>query len=216
MPPSEELTTNKSPNLSRPPSKRRLQDQPPKKSAASLPESSRSSSSQSTLPFTKRLKTSHSTANIGPRMDMGATQVISSRPKVVDLTTSNFQPTTGAKKLIIKNLRTKSRQDVGEYYQRTWVELDDTLMAIFSKDSPRAPLEVLCRGVEATCRRGEAEKLAVNLRDRCKSYLENTLLPKIENESGSTNVEALWTVHKHWLEWNKQAVSSAITLEYYC
>ncbi|KUJ09922.1 Cullin-domain-containing protein [Mollisia scopiformis] len=135
---------------------------------------------------------------------MSRTQSLSSRPKVIDLTTS-IQPTTGAKKLVIKNLRTKSRQDVGEYYQRTWNELDDTLTSIFRRQTPKAPLEVLCRGVEATCRRGEADKLAVHLRDRCKAYLEKELLPKIEREPGSANVEALSTVHKYWTEWNKQA-----------
>lgn len=211
MPPSEELSTNKSPTLSRASSKRKLQDHQSKKLAGSSPESSRSPSTQSLLPFTKRLKTSHSAANIGPRADMRTSQVISSKPKVIDLTTSNFQPTTGAKKLVIKNLRTKSRQDVGEYYQRTWDELDNTLTSIFSGRAPRSPLEVLCRGVEATCRRGEAEKLAKHLRDRCKSYLEKTLLPKIEAEAGSSNVEALSTVHKHWTDWNRQAVSVATT-----
>lgn len=145
---------------------------------------------------------------------MGTSKVVSSKPKVVDLTTSNFQPTTGAKKLVIKNLRTKSRQDLGEYYQRTWDDLDDTLTSIFSGCTPRSPLEVLCRGVEATCRRGDAEKLAKHLRDRCKAYLEKTLLPKIESEAGSSNVEALSTVHKYWTVWNRQAVSLPIPPQY--
>lgn len=210
MPSSEELLS-KPPSLSRSSSKRKLQEQ--KKSATSQATTSselergNSSPVQSTLPFTKRLKTSQSAHNIGSPADMSRAQVISSRPKVIDLTNNNnFQPTIGAKKLVIKNLRTKSRQDVGEYYQRTWEELDDTLTSIFEGQPTKTPFEVLCRGVEATCRRGEADKLAVHLRDRCKIYLEKELLPRIENEAGSGNVKALSTVHKYWTLWNKQAV----------
>lgn len=206
--PSPEESLNKTQTLSRSSSKRKLQEQ--KKPS---PDSDRSTCTptQTTLPFTKRLKTSHSAANIGPLMDMSRTQGLSARPKVVNLT-STFQPNTGARKLVIKNLRTKSRLDAGEYYQRTWDELDDTLTSIFKKQIPAAPLEVLCRGVEATCRRGQAEKLALHLQNRCRGYLEKELLPKIENEAESTNVEALRVVHKYWTEWNKQAVSASILL----
>lgn len=212
MPSPEEVSVNKNTSLSRSSSKRKLQEQQ-KKSAASrttsTPETQRvTSPTQSTLPFTKRLKTSHSSANIGISADMGRAQGINSRPKVVDLTRpSNFQPNTGAKKLVIKNLRTTSRQDADEYYSRTWGELDNTLTAIFERESPKSPLEVLCRGVEALCRRGMAEKLFGHVRDRCKAYLEKGLLPRIEREAGSSNIEALRTVHIYWTVWNQQAVS---------
>ncbi|KAE8442006.1 hypothetical protein EG329_003942 [Mollisiaceae sp. DMI_Dod_QoI] len=211
MPSPKELSLNKPNSHSRSTPKRKLQEQQQKKPAASrttsTPETERGTSpTQSILPFTKRLKTSHSAANIGPPADMSRTQIVESRPKVIDLTRpSNFQPNTGAKKLVIKNLRTKSRQDVDEFYSRTWDELDDTLTSIFRRQSPKAPLETLCRGVEATCRRGLAGRLSTHLRDRCKLYLEKDLLPKIESEAGSANVEALFTVHKYWTEWNKQA-----------
>ncbi|KAF8854845.1 Cullin-domain-containing protein [Acephala macrosclerotiorum] len=135
---------------------------------------------------------------------MSRTQSIGSRPKVIDLTRpSNFNPNTGAKKLVIKNLKA-TRQDVDIYYSRTWDELDGSLTLIFKRRPLRLPLEVLCRGVEAICRKGDAEKLSNHLRDRSKAYLEKELLPKIEREAGSANVEGLAIVQKYWTEWSKQ------------
>jgi cullin-4 len=130
-----------------------------------------------------------------------------SRPGVVDLTKpSNFQPHTGAKRLVIKNLKTPSRKDVDEFYDRTWAQLDAALTSVFEGKQTASPLEVLCRGVEATCRRGRSERLSIHLKERCKAYLEKQLLPVIERESGSSNVEALRTVHKFWTVWNTQSV----------
>ena len=71
------------------------------------------------------------------------------------------------------------------------------------------PLEVLCRGVEATCRHGRAEKLFAMLRERCKGFLEGVLLKEVERESatGGDNVGRLRTVWKYWSMWNEQSVS---------
>lgn len=132
---------------------------------------------------------------------------IVTRPGVIDLTRpSNFQPHAGAKKLVIKNLRTTSRQDLEEYYNKTWTELDNALTSVFKREVPTMPLEILCRGVEATCRHGHAEKLFVHLKERCKVYLEKVLLPMIEENGGPSNVDALRNVHKFWTIWNEQAV----------
>jgi cullin-4 len=126
---------------------------------------------------------------------------------VVDLTRpSNFQPHTGAKRLVIKNLRISSRKDTDEYYIRTWADLDAALTSVFNREPTSSPLEVVCRGVEHTCKRGRSEQLAAHLKDRSKAYLEKELLPVIERESGSSNVEALRAVYKFWTVWNEQSV----------
>jgi len=55
------------------------------------------------------------------------------RPGVVDLTRgpSNFQPHSGAKRLVIKNLRTSSSlKDVDKYYDDTWNGLDAALSSV--------------------------------------------------------------------------------------
>jgi cullin-4 len=139
---------------------------------------------------------------------MSKVMVRGARPNVIDLTRpSNFQPNTGAKRLVIKNLRTSSRKDIDTYYDRTWDELDAALTSVFSRTSPTSPLEVLCRGVEAICRRNQPDKLFTHLKDRCKVYLEKQLLPTIESEAGPNEVDTLRTVHKFWTIWNEQSVS---------
>ncbi|RDL39757.1 Cullin homology [Venustampulla echinocandica] len=157
-------------------------------------------------PATKRLKTIHP-SNLGQSADMSKVMSRPAQPKVIDLTgsPSNFQPHVGVKKLVIKNLRPSSRKDIDSYYERTWSELDGAITAVFNGSQPAPPLEVLCRGVEATCRRGQAEKLANYLRDRCKAYIEKQLLPTIESQARPTNIDALRTIYRFWTVWNDQS-----------
>jgi cullin-4 len=133
---------------------------------------------------------------------------MSSRLRVIDLTTpSMFQPSTGAKQLVIKNLKKTSKAQVDTYYKRTWDELDRAVTDLFTRNHPTQPLEVLFRGVEATCRHEDADRLYTHLRDRCKGYLEKKLLPKIEKETGTSYTDAVRTVQKYWTLWNEQSVS---------
>lgn len=135
-------------------------------------------------------------------------KVLGKRPQVVDLTRprSAFQPQNGPKKIVIKNLRTPSRANLENYYAKTLEELDDALQAIFARRQPKQPLERLYRGVEDTCRHGKSEELYNRLRKRCESYLNNDLLNSIKIEGGSSNVDMLKSVHKHWVIWEAQSV----------
>ncbi|CAG8956236.1 hypothetical protein HYFRA_00003616 [Hymenoscyphus fraxineus] len=156
----------------------------------------------------KRQKISHTAQVLQEKVDMSKLMGRMLQPKVIDLTServSNFQPHSGAKRLVIKNLREGKREDVEKYYKKTWEELDAAITAVFSGQQPKSPLEVLCRGVEATCRHGLAENLARHLKERCKNYLEKTLLPIIETEAGTTRVGALRAVYRHWVVWNNKA-----------
>jgi cullin-4 len=110
---------------------------------------------------------------------------------------------------VIKNLRTTSRKDIDEFYEKTWADLDSALTSNFNREQPASPLEVLCRGVEALCRRGRGEQLAKHVKDRSKAYLEKQLLPVIEKESGPGNVDSLRAIHKYWTLWNEQSVRMA-------
>ncbi|KAF4625381.1 hypothetical protein G7Y89_g12786 [Cudoniella acicularis] len=161
----------------------------------------------------KRLKTSRSSGNQGRSVEMSRIMGQPFQPKgvgvgVVDLThgsRSNFEPHRGAKRLVIKNLRTTSQRDVDGYYQKTWFELDVAITAVLERRQPVTPFEVLSRGIEATCRRDRAERLSTHLRDRCKVYLEKQLLPAIESQAGASNVDALRAVHHFWSIWNEQS-----------
>lgn len=125
--------------------------------------------------------------------------------------TSGFQPQTGAKRLVIKNLRKSSPGNLEEYYAKTWQELDTALTSIFDRKTPETPLEILCRGVEAMCRGGKAEELFRHLEKRCKSHLDITLLSRIEKNAQSNSVELLRAVINGWRTWNNQLVSGTPT-----
>lgn len=138
---------------------------------------------------------------------MAKTTGMMNRPGVIDLTRPAKFPThEGPRRLVIKNLRTTSPNNLEQYYKKTWAELDNALTANFNRQQPATPLEVLCRGVEAVCRHGEGEKLAKHVRTRSKTYLETELLPQIEKEASSGSVDALRAVHKFWSLWNEQSV----------
>ena len=166
----------------------------------------------SSQPAEKRLKTSHSAQNLGPQRSMSKIMGRGSQTEIIDLTKkpSNFQPHTGTKRLVIKNLRVTAKEDVDRYYEKTWDELDNALTAVFNRQQPNSPLEILCRGVEVTCRRGRAEQLAGHLEERCKAYLEKQLLPQVIDQAGqgSSVLDALRTVLKTWTQWNEQSVIS--------
>ncbi|KAK4639140.1 hypothetical protein QC761_705460 [Podospora bellae-mahoneyi] len=87
---------------------------------------------------------------------------------------TGLQPHLGPRKLVIKNLRqTTSTQRAGadEYYTRTRADLDNALDAIFAGRPTGEPMELLYRGVEDLCRKGEAESLYSRLKDRCDQWL---------------------------------------------
>ncbi|KAJ8069120.1 hypothetical protein OCU04_002794 [Sclerotinia nivalis] len=156
----------------------------------------------------KKLKTLPSSTSPGLRPNMNKTMGVS-RPGIIDLTRpSNFQPHTGAKRLVIKNLRVTSPNDREEYFKKTWNELDDALDSVFSSKQPVSPLEVLCRGVESICRRGKekADQLYRHLENRCHTHIKDNLLPAIARNGDSSTVETLRTVERVWGIWRTQLV----------
>ncbi|KAI8964120.1 Cullin-domain-containing protein [Daldinia sp. FL1419] len=157
-------------------------------------------------PDQKRTKLNSTSDPVVPRMS----KVAGKWPKVVDLTKSPtaFQPHKGAKKLVIKNLRTASRSsDLQKYYDATRNELLEALQAIFEQKQPRQPLERLYRGVEDLCRHGVSRELYETLRERCETYLKNDLQRSIVTESGSSNIDVLKSTYKHWVIWNAQSTT---------
>ncbi|KAI0166089.1 cullin-4A [Xylariaceae sp. FL1272] len=117
-----------------------------------------------------------------------------------------FPAAEGAKKLVIKNLRTTSRaHDLQKYYDRTRVELNEALAAIFEQKPPQYPLEKLYRGVEDICRHGEAPALFDSLEQQCRAYLNGPPKRSIGTEIVNSDINALRSVYKHWVTWNNQS-----------
>ncbi|KAJ9155107.1 Cullin-domain-containing protein [Pleurostoma richardsiae] len=148
---------------------------------------------------------------------MSSAKVQGKRPEVIDLTTTRraggsmtaaFQPQNGARKLVIKNLRTEPNRasDAEDYYRQAWAELDAALTAVFAREQPRQPLERLYRNVENICRKGGAQGLYELLDKRFEDYLHRDVLRRIKADGGASNVEMLRSVHKYWKIWNQQSV----------
>ncbi|KAI1143997.1 Cullin-domain-containing protein [Hypoxylon sp. FL0543] len=164
-------------------------------------------------PDQKRTKlNTHSDLGV-PRMS----KVLGKRPELVDLAKppTAFQPQKGAKRLVIKNLRTTPRtNDVEKYYIAIKQELLDGLQAIFEQKQPRQPLERLYRGVEDLCRHGDERELFKMLQERCESYLKNDLHRSIVAEAGPSNVDVLRSTHKYWVIWNSQSTTIRSVFSY--
>ncbi|KAI0840538.1 Cullin-domain-containing protein [Hypoxylon sp. FL0890] len=164
-------------------------------------------------PDQKRTKLSNPSDSGVPRMS----KVLGKRPELVDLTKppTAFQPQKGAKKLVIKNLRTTPRtNDIEKYYHVTKQELLDALQAIFEQKQPRQPLERLYRGVEDLCRHGDESQLFTMLHIRCESYLKYNLHKSIVAEAGPSNVDLLRSTYKHWVIWNAQSTTIRSVFSY--
>ena len=130
---------------------------------------------------------------------------------------SAFTPLSGAKKLVIKNLRVpaKRNDDTQSYYTKTWADIESALADVFGNKTPRQPLERLYRGVEDLCIQGQSEQLCKKLQTLCEAHMTNTVLKRIEaNTRGVSNIDVLREVHKEWLVWGKQLVIIRSTFSY--
>ena len=136
---------------------------------------------------------------------------------------SSFQARSGAKRLVIKNLRQLPRASPREYFDRTWVKLDESLSAIFAGQKAPHSIEELYRGVENICRQelaGELfEKMSARIRDYLEARVQRPLRAKAamscNDQAGRRHVELLSLMHAAWLDWNAKLVTClSSTLEW--
>ena len=121
---------------------------------------------------------------------------------------SNFTPHAGAKKLVVKNLRSMPRLDQHRYFDKIWSQLDSALTSTFNDEKPKHSLEELYRGVENVCRQGKAQALANKLRERCEAYMTGKILESLLAKcSTGDDVEVLRAVEAAWSTWNSRLVS---------
>ncbi|KAA8652610.1 cullin family protein [Aspergillus tanneri] len=129
-------------------------------------------------------------------------------PNIASSRQSNFTPHTGAKKLVVKNLRTGSRFNQDSYFEKVWSQLDAALAAIFNGGKPEVSLEELYKGAENVCRQGRAAHLAKRLQDQCREHvsgkLRDILVAKAE---GGSNIDAVRAVVESWAAWKSKLVT---------
>ncbi|KAH8705420.1 putative ubiquitin ligase subunit CulD [Talaromyces proteolyticus] len=121
---------------------------------------------------------------------------------------NTFTPHTGAKRLVVKNLRSGPRLNQDTYFDKIWGQLAVALDAVFDGGKPAASLEELYKGAENVCRQGRAAVLAKKLQDKCKTYicdnLQQSLLTKAKT---SSDVDTLQAVVDAWATWNSKLVT---------
>lgn len=133
---------------------------------------------------------------------------------------SNFQPRSGAKRLVIKNLRTTPRVSAQEYAARIWSQLDEALTAIFAGTKVSHSLEELYRGVENVCRQDGAPLLFESLQRRVEGhFVAEVKRPLLEQASTSSSdrhardhVQLLGRIRSSWLDWNAKLVRVSFPL----
>lgn len=125
-----------------------------------------------------------------------------------------FQPFSGAKKLVIKNLRAPSAardKQVEEYYAQTQTELEKALEAVFSAKRLDVPFERLYRGVEDVCRRGDADKVYRSLKLAMETHVQDVIQPRVQQNGGRSNYETLKCLLSEWQTFNSQMVTKLVS-----
>ncbi|KIW90717.1 uncharacterized protein Z519_08500 [Cladophialophora bantiana CBS 173.52] len=116
-----------------------------------------------------------------------------------------FNPQTGPKKLVVKNLRAATRLDTRAYFEKTWRETDKALDAIFRNEKDPYSLEELYKGAEHTCRHGHSADLYEHLSRKCETNLNENVRDRIRREeANSSDVDVVRAFVNAWQTWQKQ------------
>lgn len=120
---------------------------------------------------------------------------------------TNFTPHTGAKRLVVKNLRKTPRASQDQYFDQVWQQLETALNAIFNHHKVSHSLEELYRGVENLCRQERAPEIYNRLCERCRQYVSGKLKePLVSRARIADDVDVLRAVVGAWSTWNAQLV----------
>ena len=176
----------------------------------------------------KRLKTTHPSAPVSSPLigsgEMYNFPVSNSNPRgvIIDLTSppnvspakkkkgsvirpSTFGSHTGSKKLVVRNLKTISRPDPDEYFNRVWGQLDAALTAIFAGNELPFSMEELYKGVEFTSRQDRGPMLFSKLQAKCESGILTAFEDPVLQKVGSSNdIDTLDTVVLAWSQWTSE------------
>ncbi|PNS17618.1 hypothetical protein CAC42_3013 [Sphaceloma murrayae] len=117
---------------------------------------------------------------------------------------SGINPHQGAKKLVVKNLKTQSSWNPENYFDETWARLDDALTKIFAEQHKPLSMEDLYRCVENLCRQGKASSVYSRLNERCVRHLKDSVLQSLKSRPEQDDVPTLQAVLSAWSTWSSQ------------
>ena len=121
--------------------------------------------------------------------------------------TPGINPHTGAKKLVVKNLKTNTSWDSKAYLEKIWGQLDAALVVIFKGGHDGFSKEDLYRGVENVCRQGGASTLFSRLEQRCRTHVEFDMGGPLNEKAGDDPVDLMEAVLREWSRWKEQMVT---------
>ena len=165
-----------------------------------------SSSSQSAATMSKRPR--HE-AEAAPPSTPSARSKGKMPERALDLTKPPvLQPHSGAKRLVIKNLKTStgSNQAAEEYYARAHKELAEGVDAVLEGREQDVTLERLYHGVENICRRGNQDVIYGMLKSKMEGHVNSVILPKIEKNGQGQQIDTARAAFAEWQLWNTKAV----------
>ena len=140
---------------------------------------------------------------------------IKSQPFNASVDQNKFSPNVGARKLIVKNLRTGPRVGHEPYFDRIWSQLDAALTEILEGRKPEISLEELYKGAENICRQDRALMLAKKVQESCKTYvLEKLRTSLVTRSGGGTDVDTLRAVIEAWSSWHSKLVCRRFLQEF--
>jgi Cullin family/Cullin protein neddylation domain len=119
-----------------------------------------------------------------------------------------FTPHQGAKKLVVKNLRTTPRVDPEQYFKKVWGQLDAALTTLFNDEQSNCSLEELYRGAENLCRQGRSAELYSLLRARCEKHLRERVREGLVTKASQlSHVDLLSSYLEAWRTWSGRLVT---------
>lgn len=117
---------------------------------------------------------------------------------------TGINPHTGAKKLVVKNLKTNTNWDSKVYLEQIWGRLDQALSLIFEGRHDASSQEDLYRGVENVCRQRGASTLFSRLEAKARTHMEIDVRKPLLAQTDSDNVAVLKAVLSEWSSWSQQ------------
>ena len=117
-------------------------------------------------------------------------------------------PSTGPKRLIVKNLKKSAGPDPQQYYDDVWKRLDDSVDAILRNESPRYSQEVLYNEVMILCRQNRSRPLFNAIKSKFSQHVVHNVLATLQSKAELTSdVDFLQAAVDTWSIWIKQLES---------
>ncbi|KAE9994625.1 hypothetical protein EG327_006768 [Venturia inaequalis] len=179
--------------------------EPPKQKRQKLSNESSPATYQETLPATSMYSFPARNKQNAPNViDLTDSPTASPSPrKPLRPARNSYNPNLGAKKIIVKNLRTAPSSIPQQYFEQTWQKLEVSLDAIFGTKEIPYSMEELYRGAENVCRQGHSADLCGRLEEKAQLYAGH-LQQSIWKNIDAASTEVLQEVVNAWAMWSKQ------------